>query len=378
MSDKIWTHSGDSHFLEPDDLWHRILPRKQADRMPRSERIGEDEERIHVDGKSFTRKLPKVSTAKGATGETIVEMSHRPPGARDVRARLVDLDREGVWAEVMYQSIGLWSSLIEDPKLIREAARAENEWLVSEIQAVAPDRLVPAALMPMLQVDDAVAELRHAARIGLHIASLPTGHPPGTRDYNDDSWEPLWAAAEETGMVIGFHIGTDGGDQGAKYRGPGGAILNFLESGYGGQYAAAMLVSSGALERHPGLKVLVSEGGATWVPFVGDRMNEAYRQHAMFVRPKLSRPPKETLFRQVYASFQHDECAPAAAWAMGYRNVLFGSDYPHLEGTFGHTQETLRGLVGDLAVGVRERITCGAFEELFPHVSRPPALRAHA
>jgi predicted TIM-barrel fold metal-dependent hydrolase len=300
-------------------------------------------------------------------------MSARPPGARDVRKRLLDLDEEGIWGEVMYQSIGLWSSLIEDPQLIREAAHAENEWLVSEIQDVAPDRLVPAALMPMLDVDDAVAELRHAADIGLHLVSLPTGNPPGTRDWNHDSWEPLWAAAEERSMVVAFHIGTDGGDQAARFRGPGGAILNYVETTYGGQYAAMKLVTSGALERHPGLKVLISEGGATWVPFIGDRMNEAYRQHGMFVRPQLAKLPKEYLYRQVYASFQHDETAPAALWAMGYQNVMWGSDYPHLEGTYGHTQKTLHELFDDLDPAVTTRVTRGSFEELFPHVSAPPA-----
>ena len=373
MSDKIWANSGDSHFLEPEDLWHQILPKAQADRMPRTRRISETEELIEVDGKSFTRPVPKIERAKGATGETITEMSHRPPGSRDVNLRLKDLDGEGIWAEVMYQSIGLWSSLIEDPQLIREAARAENEWLVSEIQAVAPDRLVPAALMPMLQVEDAVAELQHAAEVGLQLVSLPTGNPPGTEDYNHESWDPLWAAAEEAGMVVAFHIGTDAGDQSAKFRGRGGAILNYVETGYGGQYSAMKLVTAGVFERYPNLKMLISEGGATWVPFIGDRMNEAYRQHAMFVRPPLAKLPKEYLYSNVYASFQHDESAPAASWAMGYRNVMWGSDYPHLEGTYGHTQKTLHELFDGVAPEVRERITRGAFEELFPHVSRPPA-----
>jgi predicted TIM-barrel fold metal-dependent hydrolase len=376
MTEKIWAHSGDSHFLEPDDLWHQILPRQQADRMPRTERLSETEERVTVDGKSFTRPLPKILTAKGATGETIAELSHRPPGARDIKQRLKDLDEEGIWGEVMYQSIGLWSSLIEDPQLIRQAARAENDWLVSEIQSLAPDRLVPAALMPLLDVDDAVAELQHAAAIGLHLVSLPTGNPPGTKDWHHDSWEPLWAAAEEAGMVIGFHIGTDGNDQSTVYRGPGGAVLNYVETTYGGQKTAMKLVASGALDRHPQLKILVSEGGATWVPFIGDRMNEGYRQHGMFVRPQLSRLPKEILYRQVYASFQHDESAPAALWAMGYQNVLFGSDYPHLEGTYGHTQKTLHELFDDVAPEVRARITQGTFEELFPHVSAPSVERS--
>ena len=91
MIEKIWAHSGDSHFLEPADLWHQIMPKARADRMPRTEMISDHEERVTVDGKSFVRSIPKIMRARGATGETIAEMSHRPPGARDVRQRLVDL-----------------------------------------------------------------------------------------------------------------------------------------------------------------------------------------------------------------------------------------------------------------------------------------------
>jgi predicted TIM-barrel fold metal-dependent hydrolase len=133
------------------------------------------------------------------------------------------------------------------------------------------------------------------------------------------------------------------------------------------------LVTAGVFERHPDLKVLISEGGASWVPFIGDRMNEAYRQHGMFVRPQLAKLPKEYLYGNVYVSFQHDETAPAAMSAMGYRNILWGSDYPHLEGTYGHTQKTLHELFDDVRPEVRDRITRGSFEELFPHVSAPPA-----
>jgi len=373
VTEKICAHSGDSHFLEPADLWHQIMPKSTADRMPRTTRINDgDEELVEVDGKSFTRKLPKVMTAKNAqTGETIAEMSHRPPGARDVKMRIKDLDEEGIWGEVMYQSIGMWANLIEDPKLIAEAAKAENEWIVSEIKSVAPDRLVPAALMPMVDVDYAIAELQHAADIGLHICSIPSGRAPGREDWNHKEWDPFWAAAEEAKMVLGFHIGTTGSDQ-AKYRGRGGALINYVDSVQDGQYAAMKLVASGVFERYPDLKVLVSEAGATWVPYMGDKLNEAYRQHAMFVYPPLAKSPKEYLFKNVYASFQHDETAPAALWAMGYQNVMFGSDYPHLEGTYGHTQKTLHELFDDVDPDVRQRITRGTFEELFPHVSAPP------
>jgi predicted TIM-barrel fold metal-dependent hydrolase len=310
-------------------------------------------------------------TAKSQTGETIAEMSHRPPGSRDVRLRLADLDAEGIWGEVMYQSIGMWCTLIEDRKLIADAARAENEWIVSEIQSVAPDRLVPAALMPMVEVEDSVAEVVHAAEIGLHIISLPSGQVPGRRYWNHQEWDPLWAACAESGMVVGFHIGTNGDP--VKYGGRGGALINYVESARDGIYAVMMMVAAGVFDQYPDLRVLVSEGGAGWVPYIGDRLNEAYRQHAVFVRPQLSKLPKEYLYRNVYASFQHDETAPAANWAMGYRNVMFGSDYPHLEGTYGHTQKTLHELFDDLDPGISHRIRLGAFEELFPHVAPPPS-----
>ena len=59
---------------------------------------------------------------------------------------------------------------------------------------------------------------------------------------------------------------------------------------------------------------------------------------------------------------------------MGYRNVAWGSDYPHLEGTYGHTQKTLHELFDDISPDDSRRIRMGTFEELFPHVSLPAGL----
>lgn len=148
--------------------------------------------------------------------------------------------------------------------------------------------------------------------------------------------------------------------------------MNYVETTYGGQRAVTKLIASGALDRHPDLRVLVSEGGATWGPFLADRMDEGYRQHGMGVRPKLSKPPSEFLYEQVYASFQHDSSAVQACTAMGWQNVMWGSDYPHYEGTFGHTQETLHELFDGVDEAASRRIRIGAFQELFPSVPEPP------
>jgi hypothetical protein len=103
-------------------------------------------------------------------------------------------------------------------------------------------------------------------------------------------------------------------------------------------------------------------------------MNEAFRQHSVFIRPQLSRPPKEILMEQVYSSFQHDETGAHVMTALGYRNGMWGDDYPHIEGTYGHSQETLRHLFGELGPADRYRLTIGAFLDLFPHVGLPPGV----
>lgn len=373
MTTMFWANSGDSHATGEVERWRDILPKRLAERMPRSVKDSDGEfETVYVDGKSFRRKLPKLVTKTDESGKTIAELvSER--GAKSLEGRLRDLDQEGIWGEVVYASLGLWESLITDRSMIRDVARLQNDYLASEVAEASGHRLVPTASLPLLDVDDAVAEVQHAAAIGLKCVSVPTGLPKGAPALNRDDWEPFWAACEDTGMVVGVHIGTDGGEDGpVLFRGPGGAVANYVETTYGGQRIATQLVASGALDRHPGLRVLISEGGATWVPFLGDRMNEGYRQHATFVRPVLTRLPKEILYAQVYTSFQHDESAPAAMWAMGYRNVLWGSDYPHIEGTFGHTQKTLHELFDHVDAEVSHRIRIGSFQELFPHVPAPP------
>ena len=374
--EKIWANSGDSHFLEPEDLWRSNLPAHLAELVPRSEKDADGQwETVHIDGMSFRRKLPTMKAKE------FIEASNRAPGARDIELRMKDLDQEGIWNELVFPSLGMWSSSFRTPEVLREALRVSNDWAYESMDKAQP-RLVSTAQVSTLDVGDAVAELERCAEIGYRAVFLPVQPHPLQKDWNDDAWEPFWAAAEAANIVLAFHIGTDpidlasGGSAGVLYRGPGGAVLNYTETTFGGQRAVMKMVASGALDRHENLKVLVSEGGATWVPFIADRMIEGYRQHAMAVKPKLKRDIKEIIYTQVYASFQHDESAVAVAEHLGYLNVMWGSDYPHMEGTYGHTQETLHGLFDGVDPKIQERVTVGAFNELFPGLSPLPTTAA--
>jgi predicted TIM-barrel fold metal-dependent hydrolase len=299
----------------------------------------------------------------------------RAPGAFDPVLRLKDLDQEGIWAEAIYPSLGTWTFNIRTPEIVKEGCRISNDFYI-DFQRHS-SRYVVAASIPLLDVDDAVAEIRRASDLGFKLGFFPVRPPADRPPWQDEEWEPVWDALEQHRMVLGFHIGTDPvdptGQLGLYHRGRGGAVLNYVETTYGGQRAVSQLIACGALDRHPHLRILVSEGGATWGPFLADRMDEGYRQHGMAVRPRLSKLPSEYLFTQVYASFQHDRSAVQANLSMGWHNVMWGSDYPHYEGTFGHTQKTLHELFDDVPSEVSHRIRIGAFKELFPHVPDPPA-----
>ncbi|TPG36542.1 amidohydrolase family protein [Mycolicibacterium hodleri] len=345
---KIWAHSGDSHAMEPDDLWTSRLPKNLADRAPRTER-GEKYELIFVDGKQKSRQLNDFMDAM------------RPPGFKDLKIRLQDLDQEGVWSQLAFPSTGFWMCDIEDPVLSQACTRAWNEWAIDDLMAQ-QDRIFTPACVPLVDPKDAAAELEWAAGRGFQSIFLPCTMPKDM-DWGLDIWEPLWAAAAECNMRLAFHIGTGG--ETVVYRGPGGAVVNYMETTYPGMRVVTHLVASGALDRYPELKVLIAEGGAGWVPAVGDRMDEAYRQHGMFVRPRLSRLPSEIVRSQVYASFQHDVSAVQIIEDTGYNNVMWGDDYPHLEGTYGHTQQTLHDLFDHVDPRIQDRVLRGTFEELF-------------
>ena len=94
---KIWTNSGDSHVIEPDDLWRENVPAKFKDLMPHAVKDDDGEwETVHVDGKSFRRKLPGkaqlefMSSSMRAPGAFDLQQAHgRPrPGGRVGRGRL--------------------------------------------------------------------------------------------------------------------------------------------------------------------------------------------------------------------------------------------------------------------------------------------------
>src|SRR4051812_10754582 len=205
----LWTNSGDSHFIEPPDLFKANLPAELADRLPRSERISDTEEIVHIDGRQIRREIPRPRewTAKALT-EFREAMRQGEDGATNGRTRLRYLDEQGVWGEVVYPSLGLWYNEIESADLTLAAAEVLNDYVHDELIRTSP-RFVATATLPLQSVELSVREAERCLAMGFKAIFLPVGAPVGSPYWNDDAWDPLWSVLEDAGAVPSFHIGTD-------------------------------------------------------------------------------------------------------------------------------------------------------------------------
>jgi predicted TIM-barrel fold metal-dependent hydrolase len=216
-----------------------------------------------------------------------------------------------------------------------------NQFLADAVSA-APERLFPAVLLPMWDVDASIAELNWCREHGLRVISFSAPRP-GIRSYDDPYWEPFWSACEDAEAVLATHSGAidlQGLIDGAA--GPHSFCLVELEAGgWLARRALSRLVFSGVFERHPRLRFLLSEQNGEWWSATVREYDSSYVNHRHMVRDQMPEPPSFYLKRNVFigGSFM----APfEAEWAVeqGYwENLLWGRDFPHMEGTWSYQTE---------------------------------------
>jgi predicted TIM-barrel fold metal-dependent hydrolase len=350
-----FVNSADSHVVEPLDLWQERLPEHLRERAPR--RIEQDGRWVFLIEGMAPKKMGSPSEdAAAASGN-----GHFRAGGFDPDERVKDLDEDGVWGEVLYPTIALFGFLIPDPELRWACARAYNDWL-AETFAATSKRFAGAAMIPVNEVDTAVAEIERVAELGLRSLMLPM-HPPLDQQYNLDRYDPIWAAAQAHGFPVSFHVGTGGNPWSEK--GPGGAVINYVEVGLGAQRNLTYLAASGVLERFPDLHVVMVECGAGWLAWVLERMDEAFEEHASWVKPKLAMKPSEYVRRQGHVTFGNDGSGVHNRAFTGVAPLLWASDYPHPEGTWPHTQETIGRIFADVDTEDRAAIVGGTAASLY-------------
>jgi predicted TIM-barrel fold metal-dependent hydrolase len=286
-------------------------------------------------------------------------------GAFDPEQRDKELDADGVAAEVMFADAdaitglesppfgaGLSAGQITDPELAFAGARAHNRWL-AEFCAKNPVRRAGVALVPITSgVDRSIEEIEWAAAQpgirGIMIPTLWHDHPP----YNDPHYDRVWAACQDTGMVVHVHSGEADFE---AYNDHIGIYVN--EVPFWTVRPLFHLLLSGKFEQFPGLKFVVTESGAYWaedllwkadVNFGG---GHTMKKLAAKIAGTLTKLPSEyfgvNCFIGASTMSKHEL---RQRYATGIDATMWGTDYPHPEGTWPHTRDRLKKDFADLPV----------------------------
>ncbi|MSP83117.1 MAG: amidohydrolase [Alphaproteobacteria bacterium] len=328
--------SADSHVQEPPEVYGERLPQRLRHRAPRIE-TRDGKRYLIVDGKK-PRRLD-VAEALADEDDQNREFRKDPTGGRDLTLRLKDQERDGVLAEVIYPNTSLFLYNSRDPEYQLAVARAYNDW-ASELFGAQPKRFAPVGIVPVEDVGAAVVEVERAAKLGFRSIKIPITHT--RRPYNRPEYEPLWAACAANDVVLALHAFSNAEDtypeDWGEEEGIGGALAHMAMSMADGQNPVALLISSGALQRHPKLKVVIVECGAGWLAWLLYVLDEQVRKKHMWVKPRLDALPSEYFNRQGFVTFSDDPVALNNLKYTGAQSMLWGSDYPHDEGTFPHSQ----------------------------------------
>jgi predicted TIM-barrel fold metal-dependent hydrolase len=280
----------------------------------------------------------------------------------DSAARLAEHDQSGVVAEVLFPNtvppFFQQGNLLARPPTDEEypqrwaGLQAHNRWLAS-FCADAPGRRGGIAQIFLNRIEDTVAEVRWAAaNIDVFAGVLLPAVPPNSHLHElwDPYYEPLWDVCEELDVPINVHTGSGAPDYGELE--PARAIM-LVELPWFAHRPVWHLILGGVLERHPRLRIALTEQGVAWLPrgietldwFFARMRTEGSAESSFFgaVTGKLTMPPSGYFRRNFWvgASFLRPSEAPLIP-DIGVDRIMWGDDYPHSEGSYPFTTEALR------------------------------------
>jgi predicted TIM-barrel fold metal-dependent hydrolase len=278
-------------------------------------------------------------------------------GAYDPEQRDKELDADGVAAEVIFADAdaitgmasppfgaGLSAGTIEDPDLAFAGARAHNRFL-AEFCSTAPERRGGIALVPITHdVTRAVEEIEWVAQQpGIRGIMVPTMWHNRT-PYNHSDYDPVWAACQASNLVVHTHSGEAPQEEYNENIG-----IYLAEVVWWAARPLWHLLFSGAFERFPGLKFAVTEAAAYWAPDLMWKWDVYFggghttKKLAALMKGKISKLPSDYFGTNIFigaSTMSKEEIR--RRHAIGCDAVMWGTDYPHPEGTWPNTVERLR------------------------------------
>lgn len=321
--------SADSHWLE-GDIWIESFPAHLKDHAPRM---------IFKDGgwetrlKDRTLFPPEVAQASCLAFECV-------EGIADLDARLRDLDTEGVEKELLFPQRLLGLYIWGDLEYREHLSGAYNHYMAS-VCARAPGRLFFAALpnyWNLAATRDSIQEIKALGASALMVPINPREDAQGNPiRWSNPSMDPFWKEVEASGLPLCFHIGENIPSD--PFVGSGAFVLTQMQ---GFRPTWGTLTFGGIFDRFPQLKVVFVEGGISWVASALHDADMIYGSHQRTIKPMLEHFPSHYWFTNCYATFMTDPVGLCLLDRIGADRVMWSSDYPHVESTFGYTSSTIQ------------------------------------
>jgi predicted TIM-barrel fold metal-dependent hydrolase len=375
----------DAHVVESPDLWSSRLPARYRDQGPRLLQAPAGDIQL-IDGKYVERpgtagpdvawwhyeqtmaQLKRYIAAAGVPADEVtlegVSYADIRPGCWQPGERLKDMDINGVQAQMCFPNyprfcgqIFLWG---QDKELSRLCVEAYNDWMVEEWCGSSGGRLIPLCIVPLWDVELAVAEVRRNAARGVRavaFSELPSYL--GLPSLHSRDWDPFFAACQETGTVLSMHIGSGTKTPQTSADAPMAVGATII---FGNSVASITdFLFSGVLNRFPDLKLLYAEAQIGWIPYLLERADDVWETHRGWShgQDNCPEPPSTYYFRQVHSCFFKDSVGVELIDSVGLDNVLFETDYPHQDGTWPHSREAAAMQFGHLDQAKIDQIARG-------------------
>lgn len=342
--------SADSHMTVRDEALFRHLPKTHQDQVRQLQQALQQGPMGKKDG----LYAKATWAAWGRAGEW------------DPVERLKDMDIDKVDAEVIYSlpNAGTHFYPLKDGARVAAFEAFNNAAL--DFAAADPERLLPVYLLPIADVKEGVAEVLRLAGAGARAFMIPTFPADvGIKPYFDASWDPLWAAVQETSIPISQHLG--GHSHTEKVRAydqtRNKGIYRALSPIWMAENLAAWAMS-GVLERFPGLRLIFVEAGLGWLPFFLERMDRTTRQIG-WGPDVLPHKPSHYWRQNMAATFEEDEFGIKHRHIIGIGNLMWATDYPHPDSTWPRSQEVIRDHFEGVPVHEKRQIICGNAARLY-------------
>jgi predicted TIM-barrel fold metal-dependent hydrolase len=328
--------SVDDHVVEPATVWVDRIPSRYQDVCPRVVDVDETHQAWVWEGRRYDLGLmgsPRTRVFRSTGGGDEIKAHHYEdmvPACYSVADRVKAMDIDGVQSALLFPTWPRFAGTLflegRDKELAALCVRAWNDWLIDEWCAAAPSRFIPMTMIPLWDPELAAQEVRRCADKGSRSITICENPAPlGLPSFWTDHWDPVFAAAQETGLVLSMHIGTSGGLVSPSPESTEPVSISLC--GLNSMMACTDLIFSGVLARFPEIKIALSEGGAGWAPYLLERMD--YTWERTRYDTLRGQRPSELFHQHFWTCFIADETALTIRNLIGVDRLMWECDYPH-------------------------------------------------